>query len=355
MRVLVTGICGFVGSAIAFELKRLHPDLEVLGFDNLSRPGSEQNRALMRARGIRFFHGDIRNPSDLEVVPKADWVIDASANPSVLAGVRGLTSSRQLLEHNLIGTINLLEFCKAHSAGFLLLSTSRVYSMERLAAFPMTSSEGQLVPRFEQISDPGLSTAGVAETFSTQAPISLYGAAKLASEQLAFEYAHAFELPVQVNRCGVLAGAGQFGKPDQGIFSFWIHSYRARRPLKYIGFDGSGGQTRDCLHPRDLAQLVSLQLHAPRRTHTPLNVGGGRSNSLSLAQLSRWCAERFGEHSVAADPVPRPYDVPWLVLDSSRAATDWHWKPATPIEAVLEEIGQHAAQNPDWLELSRDS
>jgi CDP-paratose 2-epimerase len=43
---------------------------------------------------------------------------------------------------------------------------------------------------------------------------------------------------VHINRCGVLAGAGQFGKADQGIFSFWIHSYRARRPMKYIGFEG---------------------------------------------------------------------------------------------------------------------
>jgi CDP-paratose 2-epimerase len=72
-----------------------------------------------------FRHLDIRNASDINSLPPADWVIDAAANPSVLAGVDGKTSSRQLIEHNLLGTINLLEYCKAHRAGFVLLSTSR--------------------------------------------------------------------------------------------------------------------------------------------------------------------------------------------------------------------------------------
>ena len=58
--------------------------------------------------------------SDLEPLPGVDWVIDAAANPSVLAGVDGRTSSRQLVEHNLGGTVNLLEFCKLHRAGFTL-------------------------------------------------------------------------------------------------------------------------------------------------------------------------------------------------------------------------------------------
>ena len=49
------------------------------------------------------------------------------------------------------------------------------------------------------------------------------GASKLASEQLILEYGNSFDFPVWINRCGVLAGAGQFGKADQGIFSYWIH------------------------------------------------------------------------------------------------------------------------------------
>jgi CDP-paratose 2-epimerase len=53
-----------------------------------------------------------------------------------------------------------------------------------------------------------------------------------------------------------MAGAGQFSKADQGIFSFWIHSYRWRKPLKYVGFDGKGHQVCDCIHPRDLVPVL---------------------------------------------------------------------------------------------------
>ena len=111
-----------------------------------------------------------------------DWVIDAAANPSVLAGVSGLTSSRQLMEHNLVGTLHLLEYCKRHGAGLVMLGTSRVYSAARLAALPMEVKRQAFVPRFAEVREPGLSPAGVTEDFSTQPPLSLYGSAKLASE-----------------------------------------------------------------------------------------------------------------------------------------------------------------------------
>ena len=67
------------------------------------RPGSETNRARLRKLGVQFVHGDIRTASDVDGLPKADWVIDAAANPSVLAGIGTDGGSRQLLEHNLGG------------------------------------------------------------------------------------------------------------------------------------------------------------------------------------------------------------------------------------------------------------
>jgi CDP-paratose 2-epimerase len=355
MKALITGVCGFVGSTLAVELKRQVAGLDILGLDNLSRPGSEQNRHAFKRHGIDFVHGDIRNPADLEELPKVDWVIDAAANPSVLAGVSGVTSSRQLMEHNLIGTLHLLEYCKRHSAGFVMLSTSRVYSQAKLSTLPVEAEAGAFVPRFEAISEPGLSVQGVAEGFSTQPPLSLYGAAKLASELMILEYGLAFALPVHVNRCGVLAGAGQFGKPDQGIFAFWIHSYCHRRPLKYIGFGGSGHQSRDCLHPRDLASLVARQMAHPGKGGRVLNVSGGAAGAMSLSQLSDWCAARFGAHQVGADSNSRRFDVPWLVLDSSEVAKEWDWRPTTNRDSILEEIACHAEQHPEWLELSNDT
>jgi CDP-paratose 2-epimerase len=354
MKILVTGICGFVGSTVALELKSHSQGTEILGVDNLSRPGSELNRSLLKQMGIRCFHADVRNASDLENLPPTDWVIEAAANPSVLAGVAGSASSRQLMEHNLVGTLNVLEYCKRHRAGMILLSTSRVYSLAALSTLPMDSRNEVFVPRFGEISEPGISRAGVAEHFSTRPPLSLYGSAKLASEVVALDYGHAFNFPVFVNRCGVLAGAGQFGKPDQGIFSYWIHSWKWKRPLKYIGFGGGGHQVRDCLHPRDLAALLVKQMGAPQKGGSVWNVSGGIRSSISLANVSHWCERRFGPHQVTADPKVRTYDIPWLVLDSARAETDWNWRPGTELDSILEEIAGHAEKHPHWLDVSSD-
>ena len=73
---------------------------------------------------------------------------------------------------------------------------------------------------------------------------------------------------------------------------------------------------------------------------------------MSLAQLSKWCAERFGVHQVASDPEPRPFDVPWLVMDSRLAGESWGWRPTTPTPSILDEIAAHAEAHPQWLEMS---
>lgn len=327
--------------------------LEIVGMDNFIRPGSEQNRANLKAVGVKLVHGDIRAASDFEALPKVDYVIDAAANPSVLAGVDGKTSSRQLIEHNLGGTINLLELCKRDGAGFILLSTSRVYSISPLAGLSVVSKDEAYVPDVQAASIPGFGLEGLGETFSTHPPVSLYGATKLTSEALALEYGLTFDFPVWINRCGVLAGAGQFGRPDQGIFSYWIHSWRAKKPVKYIGFNGLGHQVRDCLHPGDLTDLILAQMdyRGPDKERVQ-NVSGGVDSAMSLAQLSRWCGDRFGDHEVRHDPQPRPFDIPWIVLDSSLALKQWGWKPTTPRNAILEEIAGHAERNPDWLTIS---
>jgi len=350
VKIFITGICGFVGRAIATRVREAMPDAEVFGLDNLSRAGSEQNRRLA-AGEIRIIHGDIRIPSDLESLPPADWVIDAAALPSVLAGIDNHSSSRQLVEHNLFGTVNVLEYCRRHHAGFILLSTSRVYAIRPLSELTLQVDGERFVPRFAEIELQGLSPAGVTEKFSTAAPVSMYGATKLASEALALEYGDTFGIPVWVNRCGVLAGAGQFGTAEQGIFSFWLHAWRARRALRYIGFGGRGLQVRDAFHPEDLADLVLKQLrNSETKPHRICNVGGGIDRSMSLLELSKWCTERFGAHQVVSDTHERLFDIPWMVLDSTRARTAWNWQPRRSLCSILAEIADHAEKNPDWLE-----
>ena len=353
MKVLITGVCGFAGSTLAQAMLERRENLSVVGVDNFVRPGSASNVEPLRKRGVRVIHADVRAASDFDALPSADWLIDCAANPSVLAGVDGRTSSRQLLEHNLAGTVNMLEFCKRHRAGFTLLSTSRVYSVPPLAGLNVVERGGAFVPDPAGPLPPGLTAEGVSESFSTAAPVSLYGATKLASETLALEYGATFDFPAYINRCGVLAGAGQFGRPDQGIFAYWIHSWAQRAPLGYIGFGGEGRQVRDCLHPADLAPLILAQIDAA----TPpakriINVAGGASSARSLRQVSAWCTERFGAHDVRRSPESRPFDIPWMVLDSAAARRLWNWAPTRTAEDIFTEIAQFASARPDWLGLS---
>lgn len=357
MRFIVTGGCGFVGNAICREILAHLPGAEVVAFDNLRRRGAEINRPALERLGIAVVHGDVRSQSDVDSLGACDWLIDAAAEPSVLAGTaamagRGVTP-RQLLEHNLLGTVNLLEAAARCRSGILMLSTSRVYSIAGLAAVPCSEHGAKFTPDPGASMPPGVGPRGVREEFSTAAPVSLYGATKLASEALALEYADVAGVPVIVNRCGVLAGAGQFGRADQGIFSWWIHCWARRRPLRYIGFGGRGLQVRDCLHPRDLARLVMRQVStATGACRSVLNVSGGAASATSLAELSGWCAERFGSHTVAESSEQRPYDLPWVVLDHSRATTLHGWRPEHDAHAIFEEIARHAEENPDWLDIT---
>lgn len=354
MRILITGICGFVGSTLAKALRESAPSYEITGLDNFSRPGSWLNKSSLAQQDICVLHGDIRNASDVNSLPQVDWVIDAAANPSVLAGVDGKTSSLQLVQHNLLGTINLLEYCKRYEAGFNLLSTSRVYSIPGISQLKMRVIDRAFTPIPDQNFPVGISVKGVSETYSTAPPVSLYGSTKVTSEHLALEYGATFGFPVWINRCGVMAGARQFGHPGQGIFAFWIHSFREKHPLKYIGFGGKGHQVRDCLHPKDLVSLLERQFAEPLITMKPrtLNLSGGAQNSMSLQQLSSWCEQRFGANAVMQTDTERSFDIPWMVLDASKAERIWGWVPQTPIETVLSEIANFAETQPDWCELS---
>lgn len=366
MKILITGACGFVGSSVISALFEYGFPGQIIGLDNFSRAGSQTNRQLLNQCGVKLIHGDIRCASDIDVLPKVDWVLDAAANPSVLAGLDGQSSSRQVVEHNLFGTINLLEFCRRHQAGFILLSTSRVYSIPALASLPVIVSEAKqgfcLDPKpLSHTNLQGVTQAGVSETFSTAPSISLYGATKLASEVMALEYGECFNLPIWINRCGVLAGGGQFGRADQGILAYWIHSYLRRKKLRYIGFGGNGYQVRDALHPHDLILLLLKQMNfvipktslASSKVPSILNIGGGEDHTFSLAWLHSWCKNRFGfQHEVTSDLTPRPMDIPWMVMDSAVAKQTWSWEPHTSLLDMLEEIALHAEKNPNWLDLS---
>jgi CDP-paratose 2-epimerase len=259
----------------------------------------------------------------------------------------------------------------------VLLSSSRVYSIRELSGIPHQIKNSVLEFDWDRIElenlIPGLSRQGIDERFSVEPPLSLYGATKLASEWLAKEYSSAFDFPLWINRCGILAGSGQFGKADQGIITYWMHRFLYRHPLRMLGFQGSGAQVRDCLHPEDLARLVHRQISEPQGLQTQhpaqnhpsfrskpitVNVSGGIESAFSLQELHEWCARRWGSDRFGAAcelqriDQPRPYDAPWIVLDSNKARQTWDWEPLRDRLSIWEEIAEHAEENPNWLQIS---
>ena len=97
----------------------------------------------------------------------------------------------------------------------ILLSTSRVYSAEKLARLPVENNGEKFLIK-DNYKSSGVTHIGINEEFATSSPVSLYGASKLASETLIQEYGKCFDFPIWINRCGVLAGAGQQARGGWG-------------------------------------------------------------------------------------------------------------------------------------------
>lgn len=343
MKILVTGSAGFLGNHITKYL--INKGHHVIGLDNLSRKGSELNADWQRINSnVTFRLCDISDNHSLELHTKnetIDYVIDCAAEPSVLAGFG--STSRKLIDNNLISTINLLELCKDKNAGFILMSTSRVYSIKDLCDINYTIDN----ERFN-VKENGL----VDENFSTKPPVSLYGSTKLTSELLAIEYSQMFKFPVWINRCGVIAGPGQFGKIDQGIFSFWIYSWIKKTPVKYIGFEGTGKQVRDIIHPDDICEVINKQIYDKTIEDSPIyNLGGGIQNSMSLKQLSNWCSKNIDDNDihVSSSSEVRPFDIPIFIMNTEKAEKRWNFKVTVNTDEILKQI-KEKAKDTNFLE-----
>lgn len=336
-RVLITGGAGFIGSSLALRLATSHPDWEVVALDNLHRRGSELNLPRLSEGGVRFVHGDVREPEDLRAAGPFDALVECSAEPSVLAGVDGATSF--LMRTNLLGAYHCLEEAARQRAQVVFLSTSRVYPLAGLRE--LSFHEGDT--RFEMDTEqrlPGASGWGVAESFPLHGARTLYGASKLSAELLVAEYAESFGLATVIDRCGVVAGPWQMGKVDQGVFTHWMLAYHFKRPLAYIGFGGLGKQVRDLLHVGDLADLVDDQLVRPGHwAGAVVNVGGGTDVSLSLLETSALCEQITGNRvNVSAIPATRTGDVPIYISDCRALSRLSEWAPQRDARRILDDI-----------------
>lgn len=339
-----------MGSALALQLKQAHPDCRIICLDNLKRRGSELNLSRLRAAGIEFVHGDIRSKEDFAALPAVAAVIEASAEPSVLAGLD--SAPDYLINTNLGGTVNCLNYARQHDAAFVFLSTSRIYPINQIDKIRLDEAPTRFEVSAAQPELPlGLSARGLAESFPLEGYRSLYGATKLCSEYLIQEYHHFYNLRTVINRCGVLTGPWQMGKVDQGVVVLWVARHFWRQPLGYFGFGGTGKQVRDILHVDDLFDLVNYQLqHLDQVNGQTLNVGGGRAISVSLQELTEICQRITGNTvPITSQAENRQADIALYLTDNTRVTALTGWQPRRSVEQIVRDVHEWLRENETHL------
>ena len=337
-KIFITGICGFVGSELAsfYNKKKYH----VSGIDNLSRKGSYKNFLKLKKRGIKIFRGDLCNNIFLNKLfgkkYKFSDFIHCAAYTSVLDGTNIITA-KKLYENNILSTLNSLELANLFNSSFIYISSSRVYSIDALKSINLKFNK--TYKPVNNLRD--LTNRGINENFSTEPPLSLYGSSKIICENMIQEYCSIKKIPFIINRCGLLAGKGQLYKSDQGVISFWINSWKKNKVLRYIGFGAHGYQTRDCLHPDDLANLINLQIKKLKKLKSKnriFNVSGGPKSAFSLKELSDWCCKNISIKKIKGTKKGRVFDSKWIVLDNSKARKEFKWKLKYNKNLIFENI-----------------
>jgi len=225
MKVLVTGVAGFIGMHVAQRL--LQRGDQVVGIDNLN---DYYDPALKLARleclhpnsNFRFVRGDIADfaaVTELFATEKFDRVINLAAQ----AGVRySLKNPQAYIQTNLIGFGNLLEACRHNDIQhFVYASSSSVYGSNTHMPFSVHDNVDH--------------------------PVSLYAATKKANELMAHSYSHLYGLPTTGLRYFTVYGP--WGRPDM---SPWLFS-SAILENRSIDVFNHGRMQRDFTYIDDIA------------------------------------------------------------------------------------------------------
>jgi len=285
--ILITGSSGLIGSEVvsyfAAEGVRVH------GIDNNQREiffgsgGSTRwNEQRLKEQYPSFTHHeiDIRDRGGLlrlmqSLRPSA--IVHTAAQPS---HDRAAAIPFDDFDTNAVGTLNLLDAARrvCPEAPFVHMSTNKVYgdAPNRLALVEQES-------RWEYAEAPW--TEGIPETFTIdQSKHSLFGASKVAADVMVQEYGRYFNMPTCCLRGGCLTGPSHSGVELHGFLSYLIKCNLEARQYTVFGYKAK--QVRDNIHAWDVANFVARFITTPR-TAEVYNLGGGKSNSISMIEAFR--------------------------------------------------------------------
>ncbi len=324
MKILITGGCGFVGTNIALFLSK--KKFKVDSLDNLSRKGSKYNLHLLKTNNIKNYNLNINNKKLIKKLPKYNLIIDCCAEAAVEISKKKID---EVINTNLIGTINILKKAKKDGSKIIFLSSSRVYPIHHLSSIVKNKNISKTIAINKKIN----------ENKSTRGAKSIYGLTKFASEMFIEEFSYAFGIKYIINRCGVISGPLQFGKQDQGFVSLWIWNHINKKKLNYIGYGGHGNQIRDVLHINDLCRLIFIQIKKFSKIKNKLlTVGGSKKSYTSLKNLTLMC-QKITKNKIKIGKKSKTsiYDIPYYITDNGNVFKTYKWKPKKSMYDVVKD------------------
>lgn len=228
MKVLLTGVAGFIGMHVAQIL--LKRGAQLVGIDNLddyydSKLKLARLEQLKSYANFNFIEGDIADWPALNAVferEKPNRVVNLAAQ----AGVRySLKNPHAYIQTNLVGFGNILEACRHHGVEHLVYaSSSSVYGANTRMPFSVHDNVDH--------------------------PVSLYAASKKANELMAHSYSHLYGLPTTGLRYFTVYGP--WGRPDMSPWLFTSAIFE-RRPIDVFNH---GKMQRDFTYIDDIAEAT---------------------------------------------------------------------------------------------------
>jgi len=320
MKILVTGMAGFIGYHTA--LKLISQGHYVYGIDNindyydtqlkydrLSELGVAQDEARkdllecksLKFQNLKFKKLDLINGTELDKLFQKEK-FDKVCHLAAQAGVRySLENPRAYIDSNIVGFLNILEGCRHYKVNQLVYaSSSSVYGNSKEPIF--------------------------SENHNVDFPISLYAASKKSNELMAHTYSHLYN--IQAIGLRFFTVYGPWGRPDMAIFLF-TDAINKGAPIQVFNH---GKLERDFTYIDDIVKgVINVLMKTPKTVLNEIyNIGNNQPIALNF--FIETLEKEIGKKAVKKLLPMQKGDVYKTAADINNINRDYGFSPSTPIK-----------------------